>query len=551
MLITFIMIGKMLEARAKGKTGEAFERLMSLQADTATVLKDGKEITVRCSRLRKGDLVMVRPGEKIPVDGTVAEGTTAVDESMITGEPIPADKKPGDPVTGATINKTGAITVSTGSVGNETVLASIIRLVEDAQADKAPVQRIADSVSNFFVPFVVTAALATFGYWYYAANLSVSETPDRFIFAFGLMISVLVVACPCALGLATPTAIMVGSGVGLKRGILFKKASVLENISKLDVVLFDKTGTLTQGRPEVTGVYPLNGFSETGLAEFAAAAEAGSVHPLAEAVVRYAENTGVAFEKASDIAETGGSGISATYRDKNVKAGNADFVCNGDRAGKDVGKKLADEGHSLVYVAIDGAVAGVIALSDSIKPDSKSAIERLHALGIETALVSGDNEISARAVATELGIEHVASDVVPEDKINAVKGWQEKGFRVAMVGDGINDAPALAQADIGIAIGSGTDVARETGDVVLVNNTLLDVERAIRLGRKTLSTIRMNFFWAFFYNILMIPVAAGVFYPSLGVAMKPEWAGVAMWFSSLSVVTNSLFIKNYSKKIEG
>ena len=546
MIITFIMVGKMLEARAKGKTGEALKKLISLQADTATVIIDGREISVKCSKLRKDDLVIVRPGEKIPVDGIILDGSTDIDESMITGESVPVVKKAGDFVTGATINKTGVIRIRTGSVGNESVLASIIKLVEDAQADKAPVQRIADRVSNFFVPVVVSLAVLTFCYWFFWAD----STAGRFEFAFQLMISVLVVACPCALGLATPTAIMVGSGVGLKRGILFKKASVLENISKLNVILFDKTGTLTDGHPEVTEIHCVNGFSRKELLEYSGAVESGSRHPLAEAVADYVRNNGIEFEDAEEVRETGGKGTLCLYKGRKIKAGNADFVCGEDNEAVKLGNELALKGSSLVYVSADDIVAGVIALSDRINPDSFEAVKRIHGLGIETGLISGDNEVSAKKVAQELGIKNVVFNVVPEDKINEVKKWQKKGYKVAMAGDGINDAPALAQADIGIAVGSGTDVARETGDVVLVNNTLLDVERAVRLGRKTLSTIKINFFWAFFYNILMIPVAAGVFYYSLGFTMKPEWAGIAMWFSSLSVVTNSLLIKNFSKKME-
>lgn len=550
MLITFIMIGKMLEARAKGKTGQALQKLMSLQAENATMLKDGKEVSVKTSDIKKGDIVIVRPGEKIPVDGIIVSGSTTIDESMITGESIPSFRKEGDKTTGATINKTGVIKIETGSVGNDTVLSGIVRLVEEAQNDKAPVQRLADIVSNFFVPAVITIAIITFIFWYYFASASLAGAEGRFLFALRLMIAVLVVACPCALGLATPTAIMVGSGVGLNRGILFKKASVLENISKLDVILFDKTGTITQGKPELTGVYPLNGYSEEELIKTAAAVEKGSRHPLAEAIVQYA--SGLNYEMAENIVETSGKGTCANYLGGKIKVGNSEFVCSGNEASKEIKnieQILSKQGESTVYISIDDKPAGIIGLADTIKSDSAKAIKRLHSLNIKTALVSGDNAVSANAIAAQVGIDDIEAEVRPKDKIRIVKKWQAKGYKVGMAGDGINDAPALAQADIGIAIGSGTDVAKETGDLILVNNSLLDVERAIKLGKKTLSVIKQNFFWAFFYNILMIPVAAGVFYSSLGISLKPEWAGVAMWFSSLTVVLNSLMLKNYKKKM--
>ncbi len=548
MLITFILLGKMIEARAKGQTGRALEKLISLEADRARIILNGSERMVKASEVKKGDLFSVRPGETVPVDGEIVEGTTTIDESMITGEAIPADKNPGDPVTGATINQTGAIIARALRVGKETLLARIVKMVEEAQADKAPIQRLADTVSNYFVPVVVVAAILTFVVWNYAVTYPPPPGITRFLFAFQLMIAVLVVACPCALGLATPTAIMVASGVGLKRGILFKRASVLENISRLDVVLFDKTGTLTRGRPRVSAIYPMDHASEHEVLQSAAALGAASVHPLARAIVEKAKQAGIALEKISNQREIPGHGSTGELDGRQVMLGNLKLQPEAgvlSDAATAAGQRISDAGESSVYVWQDNAIMGIIALADEIKTDSKQAMAKLHRLGIRTALVSGDNEKAARRVAQLVGIDEVEAEVLPGDKSRIVKKWQDQGYRVAMAGDGINDAPALAQADIGIAVGSGADIARETGDVILVNNSLLDVERAIGLGRKTLKTIRTNFFWAFFYNLLMIPVAAGLFYPSLGLVLKPEWACIAMWLSSLTVVGNSLLLKKY------
>jgi Cu+-exporting ATPase len=547
MLITFIMVGKILEASAKGKTGLALEKLMSLQADKARIVENGSERMVKASMVKVGDIVSVRPGETIPVDGEIVEGTTTIDESMITGESIPLDKDKNDPVTGATINQTGVIRIKALRVGKATMLSNIVKMVADAQADKAPIQRVADVVSNYFVPVVVCVALVTFFLWYAVIDYAVPSGSSRFLFSFQLMIAVLVVACPCALGLATPTAIMVGSGVGLKRGILFKRASVLETISHLDIVLFDKTGTITQGRPQVSSIHPMENRSKTEVLKIAASVEANSIHPLAEAVVRKALDGGIVLEKNINTIEIPGQGTRGELDGKKIMVGNLklqDKKTGLSKQATTVGQALSDAGQSTVYVWCDNEIIGIIALSDEIKSDSREAITRLHKLGIKTALISGDNPKAARAVAETVGIHDVEAEVLPGDKAQIVKKWQQRGLKVGMAGDGINDAPALAQADIGIAVGSGTDIAKETGDVILVNSTLLDVERAIRLGRKTLGTIKMNFFWAFFYNILMIPIAAGLLYPVLGLVLKPEWACIAMWFSSLTVVGNSLLLKN-------
>ncbi|MCP3899919.1 MAG: heavy metal translocating P-type ATPase, partial [Desulfobacteraceae bacterium] len=551
MLITFIMIGKMLEASAKGKTSLALKKLLALNADTARIVKNDKEEIVSASIVEIGDIVKVLPGESVPVDGEIIEGRTTIDESMLTGEPLPVDKKKGSKVTGATINQTGVILIKTLKVGNDTILANIIKMVEDAQADKAPIQRLADTVSNYFVPAVVLTSILTFCIWYFYADLTSLTETTRFLFSFELMIAVLVIACPCALGLATPTAIMVGSGVGLNRGILFKKGSVLENISKLDIVLFDKTGTITKGKPEVTGIYPLADLTENELLKIATSAEINSSHPLAVAVVNKAKKSNISLDEAMNASEISGHGVECTLKGKTLKVGNFKLIKDDivDDKIKQLGQKLADQGKTTIYISLDRKVTGIIALSDVIKPDSQKAIERIHRSGIKTALISGDNQVAAKAVAAVVGINEVEAEVLPEDKINYVKKWQKNGLKVGMVGDGINDAPALAKADIGIAIGSGTDVAKETGDVVLIKNSLLDVDRSIRLGKKTLKTIKLNFFWAFFYNILMIPIAAGVLYPQFGIALKPEFASIAMWFSSLSVVGNSLLLKRYEKKL--
>ncbi len=545
MLITFIRFGKWLEARAKGKAGEALKTLLHLQADRALLLVNGKEEDVPTDRLSVGDRVVVRPGEKIPVDGLVIEGSSAVDESMITGESLPVEKSSGASVTGATINTSGRLVVEATRVGSETVLAQIVRMVEEAQGDKAPIQRLADAVSGWFVPAVVAISIATFSIWYGLADAG-------FLFAFKMAIAVLVIACPCALGLATPTAIMVGSSVGLSAGILFKKASVLENISRLQVILLDKTGTLTKGEFAVTDLLPADGVSETVLLELAAAVEAASSHPLARAVVQHAENNAVAFPSVVEVEEVGGYGLICTINGVRLLAGNQRLM---ERESIEVTtfesqvNAWADVGKSVIYVSRGGQAIGVLALSDTLKEGAVETISQLKQLGLETVMITGDRRAAAHAVADQLGLDRVEAEVLPGDKLAVVRHYQEQGLITGMVGDGINDAPALAQADIGIAIGSGTDVAKETGDLVLVKGDIRDVERGIRLGRKTLTKIKQNLFWAFFYNVVGIPIAAGVLYPAFGIVLKPEFAGLAMAFSSVSVVTNSLLLKRYAKML--
>ena len=545
MLITFIRFGKWLEARAKGKAGQALKALLHLQADKAWLLTDGREEEVPADRLSIGDHVVVRPGEKVPVDGVVVEGCSAVDESMITGEPMPVDKGPGAQVTGATINTSGRLVISATRVGSETVLAQIVRMVETAQGDKAPIQRLADAVSNWFVPAVIVFATLTFVVWYGPAQ-------SGFLFAFKMAIAVLVIACPCALGLATPTAIMVGSSVGLSSGILFKKASVLENISRLQVLLLDKTGTLTKGEFAVTDLLTADGVSEDDLLAVAVALESVSNHPLARAVVAYAQSAELVPMPVKDVEETGGFGLTGTIDNLPVLAGNRRLMEREAIPVEALDQQIetwAADGKSVIYVARDGQLLGAIALADTIKDGAVETVARLQQHGLRTIMITGDRKISADVIAMQLGLSQVEAEVLPKDKLEVVKRYQQQGFFTGMVGDGINDAPALAQADIGIAIGSGTDVAKETGDLILVKGDIRDVERGIRLGRKTLAKIKQNLFWAFFYNVAGIPIAAGLFYPVFGIILKPEFAGLAMAFSSVSVVTNSLLLKGYARKL--
>ncbi|THB80849.1 MAG: heavy metal translocating P-type ATPase [Desulfobacteraceae bacterium] len=561
MLITFILIGKMLEANAKGKTSQALKNLLALNPDRARRMTDTREEEVPVAHIEVGDRVRILAGEKIPVDGVILSGSTSVDESMLTGEPVPVDKIEGDPVTGATLNQSGTIVVETTRIGKDTVLSGIIKLVEDAQADKAPIQRLADQVSNVFVPIVVLISLGAFAAWYgiidpFEFVHSGSDTVNsRFLFAFERMIAVLVIACPCALGLATPTAIMVGTGLGLTRGILFKRGSALEQISRLDRILFDKTGTITHGTPSVTGVYTSDalkrGSGQNDFLALAAAVESNSSHPLARAVVKAAADKGISIQETTSAIESSGLGIECRLEGQSLKAGSIRFFDN-EAIPDDLESRAAEleaQGQTLIYVALEGMVQGVIALSDEIKSDSREAITALQRQGIATGLLSGDTRAAADHVGSQVGITDIEARVMPEDKISFVKKWQETGNRVGMVGDGINDAPALAQADIGIAIGSGTDVAKETGDVVLVKNSLFDVYRAVWLGKRTVKTIKQNFFWAFFYNVLMIPVAAGILFPAFGLVFKPELASIAMWFSSLSVVGNSLLLKHHARTL--
>lgn len=545
MLIAFIRLGKYLEARARGKAGEALKKLLRLQADKARLLVDGAEREVPASLVKVGDVVLVRPGETIPVDGIVLEGNSSVNEAMVTGESLPVGKSVGSSVTGATVNGRAPLTVQATRVGEATMLAQIVRMVREAQADKAPIQRFADRVSGIFVPVVIALAILTFLVWFLALQ-------QDFLFAFKLAIAVVVIACPCAMGLATPTAIMVGSGVGLARGILIKRGSVLENIAGLQAVLLDKTGTITSGRPVLTDLLPASPGESDRLMEYLAAAESRSNHPLAQAALEAATSRGIQAGTVDGYEEREGFGVSCTYNGSRVRAGSARFM---EETGITIGPfaaeadRLANAGKSLIYVSVEERLAGVAAFADQVRESSIRSVATLKRMGIATYMITGDNRLVAAAVAGQAGVDGFEAEVLPDRKQQVVKEYQQKGYYVAMVGDGINDAPALAQADVGIAIGGGADVAKETGDIILVRDDLMDVVAAIRLGKATLARIKQNLFWALFYNILGIPIAAGALYYPFGITLKPEYAGLAMAFSSVSVVANSLLLKRVGRHL--
>ena len=547
MLIAFIRIGKYLEERVKGRASHALQKLMKLRSDKARLLsQEGKELEVMASSIHVGDKVVVRAGEVIPVDGEVVEGLSSVDESMVTGESMPVVKQKGDSVVGATINKTGVLIVKAARIGEETVLSQIINMVEEAQMDKAPVQRFADRVSNVFVPVVVGLSILTFVCWYFVFYNFAGPLP--FLWALKMAIAVLVIACPCAMGLATPTAIMVGSGVGLDRSILVKRASALEGIAKINTVVFDKTGTITEGHFVVTDIITSGAVSESELVTFAAAGCSFSNHPLAQSVVEEAKSRKLTWDAVKDFREEAGSGIACQYQGKDLFIGNEGLmtVYGIKIEAHDKIKELSAHGKSLLYVAYDHTYLGVLGLADRIKRNARDVISQLKQMNIGVVMMTGDNEQVAKSVAAEVGIDEYRAKVLPAEKREIIKDFQRHGKKVGMVGDGINDAPALAQADVGIAIGAGTDVAKETGDIVLVKNDMMDVVRSVQLGRQTLSKVRQNLFWAFFYNVIGIPIAAGVLYPLFGISLKPEYAGLAMAFSSVSVVTNSLLLKRMS-----
>jgi len=544
MLIAFIRLGKYLEARARGKAGEALKKLLHLQADKACLVTEEGEREVAASIIRVGDVVLVRPGETIPVDGIVLEGSGAVDEAMVTGESLPVQKKPGDSVTGATISKSGLLKVEATRIGEATLLSQIVRMVREAQGDKAPVQRFADAVSGWFVPAVILLSLATFLIWFFPLHAP-------FLTAFRFAIAVVVIACPCAMGLATPTAIMVGSGVALGRGILVKKGSALETIARLQVLLLDKTGTLTSGTPAMTDLVAVSGVDPDRLLECLATAEAGSTHPLAQAVLRAADAAGIKPGEVADYEERGGYGITCSFGGFRLAVGN-ERLMEEERVNlnslAERAELLAVEGKSLIFVAAGTTLVGVAAFADTIKPGSKKAVEELRAMGIKTIMITGDHEDVAAKVAKQVGVDLFEAEVLPARKQDLVKEYQLSRMVTGMVGDGINDAPALAAADIGIAIGGGTDVAKETGDIVLIRDDLLDVVRAIRIGRMTLAKVKQNLFWAMIYNVLGIPVAAGLL-SRFGITLKPEYAGLAMAFSSVSVVLNSILIRRVEREL--
>jgi Cu+-exporting ATPase len=541
LIISIVLLGRYLEARAKGRASEAIKKLMGLRPKTASIVVDGVETQVAVEDVEVGQVVVVRPGEKIPVDGTVVEGASAVDESMLTGESMPVDKKVGDGVVGATINKDGLLKFRATKVGKETALAQIIKLVEQAQGSKAPIQRLADSVAAVFVPVVVTIALIAFIAWFAIVG-------KPFVFALEASISVLVIACPCALGLATPTAIMVGTGKGAQNGILIKSAASLERAYRIETIVFDKTGTLTQGTPTVTDVVPLDTVSQSEVLRLAASAEKGSEHPVGQAIVKAAGKEGRQPSDPEAFQALSGRGILATVEGKEVLLGNRILMNDNGvetTAAEEEVSNLESQGKTVMLVALDRKPVGLIAVSDTLRDNAAEAIGQLHRMGLETVMITGDNRRTAEAVAKQAGIEKVLAQVLPDDKAREIRGLQESGKVVAMVGDGINDAPALAQADIGIALGSGTDVAMESGDIVLVRNDLRDVVEAIRLSRYTIAKVKQNLFWAFAYNTLGIPIAAGILYPWNHTLLNPIIAAAAMAFSSVSVVTNSLLMNRY------
>ncbi len=533
MILAFISLGKLLEAIAKGRTSEAVKKLVQLQAKTANVIRNGQEIEIPIEEVVVGDILIVKPGEKIPIDGIVKEGYSTVDESMITGEPIPVEKNTGDQVIGSTINKNGSLRIEAQRVGKDTILSQIIQRVEEAQGSKAPIQSLADKVASIFVPAVILLALAAFFYW-----LIIGQRDP--LFSMLILVAVLVISCPCALGLATPTAIMVGTGIGAESGILIKGGESLERAYKINTVVLDKTGTITKGEPEVTDMVGT-------VLEIAAAAEKNSEHPLAEAIVKKAEEMGIKIPAVKEFYEYPGKGVKASLNGTEILVGNKKLVKEKKlkNSFQKESRKLEEMGKTVLYVAGDGEVKGLIAIADTLMDHSMEAVQELKNMNLEVVMLTGDNQRTAQAIANQVGIDRVLYEVLPEDKAEEVKKLQNKGKVVAMVGDGINDAPALAQADVGIAIGSGTDVAIETGDIVLIKHDLRDIASSIRLSKKTVNKIKQNLFWAFIYNIIAIPIAAGILYPIL---LPPALAAAAMAMSSVTVVTNSLLLKRFNPR---
>ncbi len=557
MIIALILLGRFLESRARGQTSAAIKRLIGLQPKTALVIRDGEEIEIHVEDVQVGDLILVRPGERVPVDGIIRQGSPSIDESMVTGESLPVEKKEGDEVVGATINKTGSFQFEATRIGKDTTLARIVRLVEEAQGSKAPIQRLADVIAGYFVPVVIGIAVITFIIWYFAGPA------PSLTFAFLNFIAVLIIACPCALGLATPTAIMVGTGKGAEQGILIRSAEALERFYKIDTLLMDKTGTLTEGKPEVTDIIAVSPYSQEEVLGMAAAVEHDSEHPLGEAVVRAAREKKLKIAEASGFQAIPGHGAEARVNKKKLLLGNLKLMKDRGISLNGLEEKAEDllkNGKTVMFLGVDGKAAGVIGLADTLKPNAKAVVAEVRRMGVEVAMVTGDNRRTAGAIAHEAGIVRILAEVLPENKSAEVKKLQDEGRIVAMVGDGINDAPALAQADVGIAIGTGTDVAMETGDITLIGGDLGGIATAISLSRRTMRTIKQNLFWAFAYNTLLIPVAAGVLYLAFGSTgvpsgltfilgnygfLNPILAAAAMAASSITVVSNSLRLRSF------
>ncbi len=539
-ILTLITLGKYLEARSKGKTSEAIEKLMGLQPKTARIIRAGEEMEVPIESVQVGDTIIVKPGEKLPVDGIVTEGKTSIDEAMLTGESIPVEKTAGDTVIGASINKNGTIQYEATKVGEDTALSQIIKLVEDAQGSKAPIAKMADIISGYFVPIVIVISILSGLSWFIAGETG--------LFSLTIAISVLVIACPCALGLATPTAIMVGTGKGAENGVLIKSGVALETTHKLNTIVFDKTGTITEGKPVVTDILSVNGTTEEELLQLTASSEKGSEHPLGEAIVRRAEEKQLTFLPVDRFEAIPGRGIDVSINQQTLLAGNKKLMTERGISLTEIDQesdRLAAEGKTPMYIAIEGEISGIIAVADTVKQHSKQAIEKLHQMGIEVVMITGDNKRTAEAIAKGVGIDRVLSEVLPEDKATEVKKLQAEGKKVGMVGDGINDAPALAQSDIGLAIGSGTDVAMESADIVLMRSDLMDVLTALELSHATIRNIKQNLFWAFAYNVIGIPIAMGLLHIFGGPLLNPMLAGAAMSFSSVSVLVNALRLKRF------
>jgi Cu+-exporting ATPase len=541
-IIVLILLGRLLEARAKGQTSEAIKKLIGLQAKTARVVRDGMETDIPVEDVAKGDLVIVRPGEKIPVDGILKEGRSSVDESMITGESIPVEKNPGDQVIGATINKTGSFKFEATKVGRDTMLAQIIKMVEEAQGSKPPIARLADMIASYFVPAVIGIAVFTFILWY------VFGPAPALTYAVLNFVAVLIIACPCALGLATPTSIMVGTGKGAESGVLIRGGEALETAHKLSAIVMDKTGTLTKGEPSVTDIVEHNNFKRKEILRYAASAEKGSEHPLGEAIVNKAKEENLPLIDPKSFNAIAGHGIEATIDGRLLLMGNEKLMKDRGIQFDGLLKKaeeLSNQGKTPMFVALDQRPAGIVAVADTLKENSKEAVEALHRMGVEVAMITGDNRRTAEAIARQIGIDRVLAEVLPEGKAEEVKKLQAEGKKVAMVGDGINDAPALAQADVGIAIGTGTDVAMESADITLISGDLRGVVTAIALSRATIRNIKENLFWAFAYNTVLIPVAAGVLFPFFGILLNPIFAAAAMGLSSVTVVSNALRLRRF------